>query len=305
FKKQLIIMQGLVDADPNVATRLHGLAEAHKRLGVCAQQKQDWLTAAEHLGRAVNIGWRMVNADSRDSLHMYAHVVRVCVYDHAYRMAHPGEEPHTRVPEAVELAKELVQLEPEVPLNREALALACFRMMMGVADGRDPVALETYARDLLSAIDGYIAIAGRTPQIVWWRSSGNLYLANARRAQGDARGADEAFRQAVNCINEALAAGIDDPVLRIHLAELLQDDPAATREERIAAINAARDSVLSARGAKPAHVANVGRLYHAAGEFESAMDMLLRAQAKYEHLGADLSAEDAQALRECQSLVGD
>ncbi len=302
-RKQLHIMRQLVEGDPDNATRLHGLATALGRLGMSALSKGDGPRAADHFRQAVDIGRRGLDVDSDDSLRLQTHAMRVLAFTSLHRAVDPNAEPDTRILEAWDIAKRLVQLEPELPRSWHALAATHFHSMHAAAERQDPESTERHALGLLSAIDAYLEITSQTSEIAWMQSSGHLSLANVRRAQGHAAEADDAFRRAVTTVEEALSAGVDAPVLRIFLAELLQDDPAATDDDRVAAIDAARLSVVSVGSRNPMHIANVGRLYQAAGDLPAAVEMLKKAQAAYEELGVVFPEDHACALRECRSAA--
>jgi len=309
FRKQLAIMQRLVEASPNNATRLHGLASAHWRLSTCAAGRQDWPEMAERLERAVAIGRRMLEVGSQDPLQWYYHIGRILNYRHIIRTEFPDADTDTDalLLEALNLATRLIEFDPDPLRNRNMfdLTLTTLGIALDDDDGDLPGRYEEHVRKMLSAIDDRLQTLSLTPHLARMRSSGLVYLAQTRRTEGRDAEAAEMYEKAVNSIENALQAGVDSPELRIQLAELLQNDPNASETERFAAINAARHSVESAVEPLPEQIAGVGRLYHATGHLEAAIEMLEQAETAYQQLGSDLPEQDALVLSQCRAALAE
>lgn len=303
YAKQLGIMQQLVEKDPNNATRLDGLAAAHARLGQCASRRHDWEAAANAYSQAVEIGRRLLKAGSEEPLHWFAQINRCCAYDVFYRFANADAAPDGIMQEAHDLAKELVRIGPELPRNHDALIQAELRLLMGWIDGRDPEALERHATKLLTSIDTYLDIAELTPSMALMRSHGLVHLSRAQQMLGRETDATDTFRQAIESVEAAVDGGVDSTELRIHLADMFLKTPDRTKDQRLAAIGAARRSLKIGDASKPTHIATVGRLYHSVEEFKSAIQLLESAERAYKKLGVELPTDDARVLEDCRMRV--
>jgi len=238
-----------------------------------------------------------------------SHYTRIIAFRRLLRAALDSGNPRTIIAAANEVIADVEAYAELAPPNVEvvsshALALNALRNVCksqwdaGLATGFDTRSCEAYGAGIASSLKlQKMRIAGLDLRL------DNDDITTVERQEIIAKTAD-VYREAVASIEAAFEVGVDSPELRIQLAEWLQNDTDASETERIAAINAARQSVESAADPKPAHIASVGRLYQAAGMFDAAIEMLEQAETAYMQHAADLPEADAHALRACRAALG-
>lgn len=302
YRWQFVIMERLAAAEPENAIRLHGLAAAYTRLAECAGRRKDWSGRAEQLKHAVSAGRRMLAAGADDTDLWYAHVSRLCSYRNHWLLAFPGEDDTAALLEARDLARCLVEREPELPRSQLALANSCYNLVCSGTLESDTQRVGEIAHEGLSACRQYLRLCPGTARIIEMKSVAEWKIAAVLEEQGLAEDAATHRQQALITITDALADGIDSIGIRLQHLSLLTSEPSPDHNDVISAIDAARYITLHSAQDASDSLMTMALAYRKIGDNEQALEVLEESLTAYNSQGRPMPPEGIEALQELRTM---